>query len=233
MPMNRALPDFLGLLKGFHDIRILDFFPGRVVVEIEDLDVVEPEALEADVELVQVGLLKGLADEALHGPVPAAGTLDFGRDHVRIARPSLDDLTDHLLVLTALVAVGRVEHEDAGVEGGLDDGGVVGVHDAHADDGDLEARLAEGPDDRLRLALAGGGCPGPGDPREAALTAPGMAPTAANPVSPFLRNVLLLSSFVFWSSVPPPSDVSSSRPSLRTPGERQINRMPIGWISIV
>ena len=53
--------------------------------------------------------------------------------------------------------MGRVEHENARVEGGLNDGRVVGVHDAHADDRDLEAGLAQGPDDRLgrRLARAG------------------------------------------------------------------------------
>jgi hypothetical protein len=64
-----GLARLLGFLKGADDGLVLDVLGGRVVMEIEDLDVVEPEPPEALVELVQEGLFQGGVVEALQGPV--------------------------------------------------------------------------------------------------------------------------------------------------------------------
>ena len=116
-------PDLPGLLQrfeGLHHGLIQDGVAGREAVEVESVDIIQPETGEAEVDLLEEGVCR-LAR-------------DLGGDEVGIPRPVLDDPADGFLVPSAHVAVGGVEMDEAAVEGRPDEVLVVRVHDAHRDD---------------------------------------------------------------------------------------------------
>src|SRR4030042_990241 len=58
---------------------------------------------------------------------------------------SLDDPSDHLFVSALHVGMGRVQKQDAGIEGRPDEVGIVRVHHPHVDHRELQPGFPQGP----------------------------------------------------------------------------------------
>ncbi len=128
-------------------------------MEVEDVDMIQAEALEAQVDFLEerLGFRFG---RKFSGPAVAGLALDLGRDEIGIARPALDDLPDGAFVRPALVAVGRVQMDDTAVEGGQDQVFVIGVHHSHGNDRELDPGFPERPDDEVGFVDGGSGLGG-------------------------------------------------------------------------
>jgi hypothetical protein len=152
-----------GLDQRFHDGLIGSHRRAVAAVEVEDVDVVGAQPLEAGLEQFEEALLGrrrgpcgGFVRE--DSVVAIAGEVHLGGDGDRIPVAALlDDFADHLLALATQVAVGGVEVVETEVEGPVEELGVVGVHHPEADQRDLQTRSPEDPvlDLRCRRLVLG------------------------------------------------------------------------------
>ncbi len=103
---------------------------------------IEPQSLEAYVELLADLLAAGLLGEK-PGLAIQGAEVDLGGKHEGVALAFGKDGAEHFLVSSVLVAMRGVEQEDAAVQRGANQVGVVGVHHAHADNGHRDTGSAE------------------------------------------------------------------------------------------
>ena len=124
-------------------------------MKIDDVHVFQSQPLQADFEILGPGLGRRFGREVA---LPVAGFAgDLGGDEEGVAGAALEDLADDAFVGAALIAVGGIQMGDPGVQGGLDEVLVVGVHDPHGDDGERNAGLAQGAQDEPAVLGLGRG----------------------------------------------------------------------------
>ncbi len=120
-------------------------------MDVEHIDVIGGEAPEASLERGEELLLRvrGRKTPPLLARVPLRGDRDLA------ARAELaDDGADHRFVAAELIVGGRVEMPHPEIVGRSHEPRHVGVHDAHAHDGELDPRRAERPANDLARGRA-------------------------------------------------------------------------------
>ena len=149
-------PIFFEPLHGLEEGFVEGCLFGADPVEVEDVHVIKPEPLEAQIkalqELVGGGFGKETASLPVHG---AAGDLRGQEERASLA--FFQDLAEHLFVPSPLVDVGRVEEGDSRVQGRRDKVRVVGVHDPHTHGRERDPGLAEEPLRESRFRSLSGG----------------------------------------------------------------------------